>query len=138
MTKSKTSTNALGSPSRRLFLAAGPAAAVFAGLHNKAAAEGSPIAELIERHKAALEAFTEACEREDALSHDKESAAYKQADDDWNRLGEAESDALTALLAHKAANLDEARTKAQYMLETLDFEIIIDDKLDAFLRSFLV
>jgi hypothetical protein len=121
---------------RRLFLATCAVAASFGSLEISRG-EGTSISSLIALHRKAFDAFDEVCARKDALSNDKESAAYKQADEDWHRLVDAESEALTALLAHKAASLDEAKIKARYMMDTLDFEAITDEKLDAFLRSFI-
>jgi hypothetical protein len=136
MSKNTISASAIGLPSRRLVLAAGAAAAVFGALSSAAQAEQS-IASLIAAHRNAHAAFSEACKREDDLCHDKESAAYEQAEADWERLAVIEDDALTALLAFPASNPDEARAKAAYVLDAVDYEALTWDKIDAFMRSFI-
>ena len=69
MSKSIVSASAIGLPSRRLFMASGPAAAVFFSLR-KAVAAQSPLLALIDRHKAAWREFEGACARCDLGDED--------------------------------------------------------------------
>jgi hypothetical protein len=92
-------------PSRRLFLAAGPAAAVFGALE-AVATPADPVFAAIERHKAAWAAFVEAtCDL--TLS---ELYAYRQAHDE-------DTEALEDFLATPATTMAGLRAALVYVIE---------------------
>jgi hypothetical protein len=102
-------------PSRRLFLAAGPASAVFAALGVAAAFPAlDPIFSAIERHKAAWSAFLETVDPLDNVEGEqegtKEEAAYTAASD-------AADEALEAFLATPPATLAGVRAALEYVVE---------------------
>ena len=70
-------------PSRRLFLAAGPASAVFAALGAAAAIPAlDPVFAAIERHKAAWDAYGLICYRTDGVLAKRQGREVTQADED--------------------------------------------------------
>ncbi len=110
-------------PSRRLFLAAGPAAAVFTALRSEAApapAPLSPLTILIEAHKIAWREFSEIVGTDGNLSSD--DPRYLNVHAEWNRLSDAESDAWFALCEYRPQNMQEVHQGGDYLaaFETRD------------------
>ena len=100
--------------SRRVFLAAGPATAVFASLSAAARAEArSPLRELIEAHRRSYFAFEEICGPEDDT--DEDDPEYPAIKAEWKRRSRAERKAMDAVCAYPAKTLEEARRKADYL-----------------------
>lgn len=135
MSKNTISASATGLPSRRLFLSAGPAAAVFMSLR-KAAAEESPLETLIAQHKAADEAFVEMAEQEDRFP--KGDPRKKELSVEVSRLSMAEDDAITNICAYPSKSMQEARSKAEYLASYFDMFAPMECQVEALLRSFMV
>jgi hypothetical protein len=138
MSKTKVSASAIGLPSRRLFLAAGPAAAVLTSLR-KAAAEDSPIVNLIALHRQAVGAFYENAAREEDIlcSVDSREAPEMWAWEEENTATFwAMENSFRALCAEPARSLAEAAIKAASLLEYEGGEYGQDD-IVALLNSFL-
>ena len=127
--------NATGLPDRRLFLAAGPAIAILASLREGAAKE-SPLVALIEIHRAARQAFCDACDIEQEA--ERAGVGVKEAGFLWSEKEAAEMDAATALLAYPCRTIEEVRTKVAYVLASpLVNDMRAPEFLDAFLGSFV-
>ena len=99
-------------PSRRLFLAAGPASAVFASLRANVGAER--LEQLIAAHRDLYLQFSDACGFEDEVEDD--DPRYQALRDEWLRLSNEEDAALTALLEYPVATINEGRRKAAYIM----------------------
>ncbi len=111
MSKTKVSASAIALPSRRLFLASGPAAAVFASLL-KATAEESPISALIRRHKAAWQALNDARACWDLEEDDPRRPALER---EWERRRVAEEDAILQICSCPARTRQAESAKAEYL-----------------------
>lgn len=131
MSKTKVSASAVGLPSRRLFLASGPAAAVFASLR-KAAAEESPIDRLIEGHKAAWRALDDACAQ---LERDEDGPVYPTGFCEFDRACVDEKAALFALCCYPTHTPADARAKAEYLAICFDDRPADHTEITALLRS---
>jgi hypothetical protein len=133
MSKTKVSASAIGLPSRRLFLASGPAAAVLTSLR-KAAAKESPIQALIEEHRQAVAVFEVAFHASDAaMRFGPESDEYRRAAEEHTQNFFAMEAVFLKLCAEPARSLAEARMKAAYVLDLNDD---LDHTMGALLRSF--
>jgi hypothetical protein len=133
MSKTKVSASALGLPSRRLFLAFGPAAVVLTSLR-KAAADESPIAAAIQRHLAAFESYDAACDWDARMFSD--DPRRPGMSDEFSRLSDAEDSALEAVCACHVKSASEARAKVDYLADY--FERVAaptESQIDALLRS---
>lgn len=120
--------------SRRLFLAGGPAAAVFAALSVEAA-QIAPLPALIESHKAAYLAFTHACVVEDEASEITDPR-YRAARAEYVRREEAEYQALMALCEYRPADMVQVRLRGNYLAGLADqYGVLGEDQLIALLRS---
>lgn len=89
--------------SRRLFLAAGSASAVFGALAQTTAAapagDADPIFAAIERHKAAERAFLVTCDRTDEVRASQEGREVTEDDEAaWDSARDVEEAALQALI----------------------------------------
>jgi hypothetical protein len=86
--------------SRRLFLAAGPASAVFAALGVAAAIPAlDPVFAAIERHRAAWDAYGVTCYRTDDVLAKQQGREVTQADEDAvEEAGEFERQAIADLI----------------------------------------
>ena len=123
-------------PSRRLFLAAGSAAAVFGGLHQAAAAENSELKALISAHSVARQAFCDAIDVEQVAERTGEGV--EAADALWQETNDAEIAAAIAMLSYPCRTIEEARIKAEYILSSaLHGELNDSDLYMPLLRSFL-
>ncbi|WP_424362951.1 hypothetical protein [Methylocystis parvus] len=99
--------------SRRLFIAAGPAAVVFPALRSAATQEG--LAGLIAKHRDIYVRFNEMCDFEDRVSETDPHFAALRAE--WEYLDAAEVETLGAVLAHPVSTIEGAKTKAAYLAE---------------------
>jgi hypothetical protein len=111
---------AQGQTSRRLFLDAGSAAAVFATVKHAAGGAGpvDPIFAAIERHKAAWAAFREACDLTDEVRADHEGREVTEADEAaYEVCNKAEQEALDALFALPPITLAGMRAAIQWIVE---------------------
>jgi hypothetical protein len=121
--------------SRRVFLAAGPATAVFASLSAAARAEAqSPLRELIEAHRRSHVAFEEICGPEGDA--DMNSPEYPAVRAEWERRNAAEEEAMDAVCAYPAKTLEEASCKAEYLLNHTERGELQDWQYRAVLGSF--
>lgn len=133
MSQIKDSASAVDLPSRRLFLASGPAAAVFASLHRGAAAE-SPLAELIDEHRKAAAVFEVAfCASDEAIRFGRESDEFRRADEWHDETFFAMEEVFMRLCAEPIRSLAEAQLKISYVLEVRHD---LDHDLVALLHSF--
>ncbi|WP_374545274.1 hypothetical protein [Rhodoblastus sp.] len=135
MSKTTVSASATGLPSRRLFLASGPAAAVLISLR-KAAAEESPLSALIERHRVAYAEFNDACGFADFI--EEGDPAFAAAAGKYERLNKVEDALMDELLAFPVKTLEDGRTKAAYLAQHFERGDPQHYQFDAFMRSFLV
>ncbi|MBB4197882.1 hypothetical protein CCR94_16160 [Rhodoblastus sphagnicola] len=110
-------------PDRRLFLAAGPAAAVMASLR-KANAEESPLLALIAEYRRAKDAYGVACRADDEHP-------------DLPRLLDEETAALEALCAHPVSSVEDVRAKSGALFAYVDYMAMPEDCYTALLRSFM-
>jgi hypothetical protein len=133
--KNAVSANASALPDRRLFLSFGAAAAVTNAVKNPAhAAEGSPMAAMIDRYRAARQAFYEMCEIEDNTPSSAPEYAVVEA-----RCSEAldvEDASMLDLLRHRPANLSEATMRAEYLLSANLFAEFREEHFVAICQSF--
>ena len=105
--------------SRRLFLAASSATAVFGALSAAAVAqEADPIYAAIERHKAAWSAFSEACDRTDEVAvHERGGVVTAEDEAFFEAANDAEVVALDALLATAPATIAGVRAVIAYIAD---------------------
>jgi hypothetical protein len=107
--------------SRRVFLAAGPAAAVFASLSAAARAEAlssDPIFAAIARHEATEARYCAACKLTDEVAAEQEGRAIAPADEAEFEAAEAANDsALEALLATPPTTTAGARAGLDYFID---------------------
>jgi hypothetical protein len=116
---------------RRLFLAAGSAAAVFGALHVAAA---SLVDSLIAAHRSAWRAYREICTSEDELEiFDPE---YPAVHAEWKRRSDVEMAAMLALCAFRPATLQEVHQRGDYLADFLDVEQMGREQALTLLRSF--
>ena len=114
MSKTKVSASALGLPSRRLFLASGPAGAVFLSLR-KAASGESPIAALIDEHRRSLVVFEAASD--DARQFGVESEQFRLADKLHDEAFHAMEAVFMRLCACPTKDAHESRAKGEYVAD---------------------
>ena len=123
------------SASRRLFIAAGSAGAVFAALGAEAMGQ-SRIAALIDEHRRAVVVFEAAFDaRDEARRFGLESDEYRRADERHDQTFFAMEAVFLKLCAEPVGNLAEAQIKAAYVLEVEDD---LERPIAALLHSFLV
>lgn len=103
-------------PSRRLFIAAGPASAVFAALGVAAAIPVlDPVFAAIERHKSAWDAFDAACSLTDnALARQQGREVTKADEAAFERANVAEQEALDGLMSTSPTTLAGMRAALEY------------------------
>jgi hypothetical protein len=97
----RASATALPNSSRRLFLAAGSAAAVFATVKRAAAstAGADPIFAAIERHKLAFDTFCATCSRTDDVLAQEQGREVTEADEAaYAAANDAEDEAIETLI----------------------------------------
>ena len=99
-------------PSRRLFIAAGPASVVFSALG--AAVNTERLEQLISAHRDLYHQFSDACGFEDDV--DDNDPRFQALRAEWLRLSNEEDAALTTLLEHPVSTINEARRKASYIM----------------------
>ena len=106
-------------PSRRLFLAAGPAAAVFGALALSAALPSvDPIFAAIERHKAAWDAFGEAGPAADNILAKQQGRVVTQADcDALDAASELEREVFGEMLNTSPTTLPGLRAAVEHLAE---------------------
>lgn len=106
--------------SRRVFLAAGPAASVFAILGAAARAEAlsfDPIFSAIERHRNAWKAFEAVCQITDEILAKRQGRAVTQEDEDaYEAARAAEESDLDNLLATVPTTKAGARAAIEHLL----------------------
>ncbi|WP_442755882.1 hypothetical protein ACNHKD_04295 [Methylocystis sp. JAN1] len=123
-------------PSRRLFLAAGSAGAVFGALSAAASQEVASLVAAIDRHKqvyAAFENISGTWGRTQPNDPDY-GAIYAE----WKRLDEAEADAMDAVCRCPVGALADARVKAEYLVAHLKGAELTERQYRAVLQAFLV
>jgi hypothetical protein len=113
MSKTTISASATALPSRRLILAAAPAAAILAPLH-VAAVEESHLTTLIERHKAACAAFDDASGFDDKVPEN--DPRFPVFGEQHAALFEAEAAALDELCAYRPKTIEEVRQRGDYLV----------------------
>jgi hypothetical protein len=112
-------------PTRRLFLAAGSAAAVFATVKRAAGSTDSadPIFAAIERHKEAWRAFDTACSRTDNVVAEEEGREVTEADEAaWSASNAFEEEVFEALVTLPPETVAGMRAVIEYFV---DFELDI-------------
>jgi hypothetical protein len=126
-----------GSASRRRFLAVGSAATILTGLHmaTAAAAELSPLLDLIEAHRVALQAFEVICVYDDWTEEGDHRRA--PAEQEYHRLNAAEDDTLISICAYPARTAMECRAKAEYLLDYFQMASPTEGQVNALLRSII-
>jgi hypothetical protein len=100
-----------------------------------ARAEKDPLDALIEAHRQAYVAFEEICNFGDYVSEDDSSYPILEAEND--RRSDAEEAALTAVCAFPAQSLSDAKSKAQFLLKHMCGCQLLDEQVEALLRSFV-
>ena len=118
--------------SRRVFLAAGSASAVFGAL--AAARAQSPLIELIEAHRRSYFAFEEICGPEGDA--DENSPDIQRSARNGNVATAAEEEAMDAVCAYPAKTIEEARCKAEYLFNHTERGELQDRQYRAVLGSF--
>jgi hypothetical protein len=107
-------------PSRRLFLAAGSAAAVFATV-KIAAAESvavDPIFAAVDRHREAWRAFDAACSRTDNVVAEQEGRDVTDADEAaYDAANQSEVEAFDAFITLPPATVPGVRAAMTYFIE---------------------
>lgn len=104
--------------SRRLFLAAGSASAVFGALTQASAvpADADPIFAAIERHKAAERAFLVTCNLTDEVQAEREGRVVTDADEAaWDSARDVEEAALQALIETAPTSKAGARAAIEWL-----------------------
>jgi len=123
----RASATALPNSSRRLFLAAGTAAAVCAtlktavGIAYAGAQPVDPIFAAIERHKTAWRAFSDACGLTDEVLAEEEGREVTEADEAaHNAAEEAERDAFYEAIGMAPVTVAGMRALLEYAIELED------------------
>jgi hypothetical protein len=133
MSKNTVSASATGLPSRRLILAAAPAAAFLTSAHT-IAAEETPLATLIERHKAACAAFDSASGLDDEVAGD--DPRFPALSEQRAVLFDAEMAALDELCAYRPKTIEEARQRGDYLVAWTRFYSLTAEQERALLQSY--
>jgi hypothetical protein len=114
--------------SRRVFLAAGPAASVFASLGAPARAEAlslDPIFAAIARHEATEARYCVACKLTDEIAAEQEGRAIAPANEaEFEAASAANDSALEALLATPPTTKAGARAGLDYFMSLEDGEAL--------------
>jgi hypothetical protein len=114
----RASATALPKSSRRLFLAAGTAAAVCATLKSAAGLEVDPIFAAIKRHNEAWRAFGDACPRIDDIVAENEGREVTEADEEaYEAANDAEEEAFEALITLPPVTIAGMRAAMRYFIE---------------------
>ena len=114
----RASATALPNSSRRLFLAAGTAAAVCASLKNAAGLEVDPIFAAIKRHNDAWRAFGGTCRGIDGVVARNERRQVTEADEAvWSAANEAEEEAFEAFINLPPITITGMRAAMRYFIE---------------------
>ncbi len=124
--------------SRRLFLAAGSASAVFGALAQAAAASTAddPIFAAAERHKAAEARYSAACGLTDEAAARREGRAITPADHAEFEAAQRESDeALDAFLATTPATIAGVRVYLRHCIDEESIDQFVGAALETLLRS---
>jgi hypothetical protein len=124
-------------PSRRLFLAAGSAAAVCASLKSAAALDlADPIFAAIERHNESWRVFGATCRGIDSVVARNEGREVTEADEaTWSAANETEEEAFGALITLPPVTIAGMRAAMRYFIE---FETdCIPGSTDKFLTALL-
>jgi hypothetical protein len=110
--------NAQATPiDRRLFLAAGSAAAVFAALRIAPAAEADPVLAAIECHKIAADRHEAACGLTDEVAAEQAGREITIANEaEYSAATDAEAAALFAMLSAPPRTAAGARAQIEYVL----------------------
>jgi hypothetical protein len=111
----RASATALPNSSRRLFLAAGTAAAVCASLKNAAGLEVDPIFAAIKRHNDAWRAFGGTCRGIDGVVARNEGRQVTEAA--WSAANEVEEEAFEAFVNLPPATIAGMRAAMRYFIE---------------------
>ena len=104
--------------SRRLFLAAGSATAVFGALATAAAQEADPIYAAMERLKTTFQAFVDASDLTDDIAREQKGETVSEADKEIFEFAMAEwNEAEDAFIATIPTTLAGARAAIAYLVE---------------------
>ena len=122
--------------SRRLFLAAGSATAVFGALATAAEQEHDPIFAAMERLKTAWAAYSDSCDLTDNVAREEKGETVSEADEAIHELARAEWDeAEAAFVATIPTTLAGARAAIAYLIKYDDG--CVPDVSGSFLPSLL-
>lgn len=135
----RTASSISQNPSRRVFLAAGSAVAVFGALGAAVADEASsadPIFAAIERHRTAEARYCAACGLTDEVAADRQGRTIAAADHaEFDAADSAEREARDALLATAPQTPSGARAAIRYCIDVDGLEQYLSAFLETLLKS---
>lgn len=137
MSKTTVSASATALPSRRLLLAACPAATALMALPAVAANDPSLLLALVERGKAAATAYNELCEKPEFDLHDS-NPLKAEFNAELSRLHEEEWDVVAEICAYPARSMEEARIKAAYIAKHCEWFQLEEHLIKAYIHSFMI
>lgn len=100
-----------------------------------ARAEDVPLGALKDAHRKAWVSFEEICDFSDYVSEDDPSYPILEAE--HARRSDAEDAALTAVCAYPARTLEEAKSKAIFLMEATRVSELDEHQVKALLQSFI-
>jgi hypothetical protein len=97
--------------------------------------EENPLSALKDAERKAWAAFEEICDFSDYIS--KDDPSYAILEEEFTRRSDAEDAAMTAICAYPARTLEEARSKAIFVMKAMHGCRLDEHQVEALLQSFI-